>query len=57
MDHKSFAELEMSRFDRLSPEWRALVREHNYLPGPNDTVEQYMARVKLLNDLLETTNG
>lgn len=52
MDHKSFAELEMNRFDRLSPEWRALVREHNYLPGPDDTVEQYMARVALLNDLL-----
>ncbi len=52
MEHKSYVELEMAKFDSLSPEWRALVREYNYLPGPNDTVEQYKARAKLLNDLL-----
>ncbi len=46
MDHyKSWAELEMSKFDQLSPEWRALVREYNIFPMRNESVEEYLAYV------------
>ena len=47
--NKYRAEREMYWFDRLPPEWRALVREHEYRPDRDETMEQYLARVEILN--------
>lgn len=49
MDHyKSWAELEMAEFDRLSPEWRALVREYNVFPMKGETIESYLEYVQTM---------
>jgi hypothetical protein len=46
---KAIVETEMNHFDRLSPQWRELVREHNYLPKLGETFESYKARCRLSN--------
>lgn len=51
MGHKIAVEREMQRFDRLPPQWRELVREHNYLPRLGETFESYKQRARL-SDLL-----
>lgn len=51
-NYKSWTELEMAKFDRLSPEWRALVREHNIFPMKNETVESYLAYVTRFEKVL-----
>lgn len=51
MDRKTVAERDMQKFDSLSPQWRELVREHNYLPRVGETFESYKARVRLSNFL------
>ena len=49
MDRKIAVEREMRHFDRLSPQWRELVREYNYLPRAGETFESYKARARLSN--------
>lgn len=46
--YKTWAEIEMEKFDNLSPEMRELVRVYNIMPKRNETVEQYQ---RSMNDL------
>lgn len=43
--HKSWAELKMAKFDNLSPEWRALVREYNIFPMSGETIDSYLNHI------------
>lgn len=52
--YKSYAEMEMAAYDQLSPEWRALVREYNYMPSKCDTIESYLAWVGATRNEQET---
>lgn len=40
--YKSWTEIEMEKFDNLSPEMRELVRIYNIMPMRNETVDQYL---------------
>jgi hypothetical protein len=51
MDRKVIIDREMAHFDRLSPQWRELVREHNYLPRLGETFDSYKARCRLSDRL------
>lgn len=39
---KAHAEMEMAKFDNLSPEFRALVREYGLMPSNGETIESYL---------------
>ncbi len=46
------ATYEMSKFDALSPEWRAMVRETNIFPFDGETMSKYEARVADRNEIV-----
>lgn len=47
-DTKFWADLNMSRFDSLSPEMRELVRKYGIQPGRTESVESYLKHMKAI---------
>lgn len=46
--YKSWSELEMAKFDSLSPEMRELVRKYNVMPMRGETLEHYLKDMKAM---------